>query len=293
MTNGIVIVGGGLAAARVATAFRKAGGQGAVTMLSADTDPPYNRPPLSKGFLRGEIEAGDVFVEPAERYAELGIDLRLESEVTAVDTKARTVTLAGGDALPYERLVLASGSLPRALGTPGEDLDGVHRYRTLARCALGARGGRVGLERARDRRRLHRHGDDRVAAAPRAGGHADRPRRQPLRLAPGARRSRSRSSASTASAESRSSSATRWPSSAASGGKLTGAVTDAGPRDRGRARDRRRRRAALHGLPRRLRRRARARARCSSTSASRPTSRASGPSATSRTSTTPSSAIAG
>ena len=132
MTNGIVIVGGGLAAARVATAFRGAGGNGPVTILSADTQLPYNRPPLSKGFLRGEIEAGDVFVEPEAAYAESAIDVRLGSTVTGIDPRERTVALADGDSVPYDRLVLASGSLPRALGTPGETLDGVHTYRTLA-----------------------------------------------------------------------------------------------------------------------------------------------------------------
>ena len=132
MTNRIVIVGGGLAAARVAKAFREAGGTGAVTMLSDDTSPPYNRPPLSKGFLRGEIEADAVFVEPEATYAELDIDLRLGSEVAKLDERERTVTLADGSRLPYDRLVLASGSRPRSLGTPGEELAGVHRYRTLA-----------------------------------------------------------------------------------------------------------------------------------------------------------------
>ena len=132
MTNGIVIVGGGLAAARVATAFRGAGGNGPVTILSADTQLPYNRPPLSKGFLRGEIEAGDVFVETETAYAESAIDVRLGSTVTGIDPRERTVALADGDSVPYDRLVLASGSLPRALGTPGETLDGVHTYRTLA-----------------------------------------------------------------------------------------------------------------------------------------------------------------
>ena len=132
MTNRIVIVGGGLAAARVAKAFRKAGGEGPVTMLSADTDPPYNRPPLSKGFLRGELEAGDAFVEPEGAYADLGVELRLGCEVTHVDSAKQTVSLADGSTLPYDRLVLASGSLPRSLGTPGEELEGVHRYRTLA-----------------------------------------------------------------------------------------------------------------------------------------------------------------
>jgi 3-phenylpropionate/trans-cinnamate dioxygenase ferredoxin reductase subunit len=131
MTDRIVIVGGGLAAARVARAFRDAGGDGQVTILSADTDPPYNRPPLSKGFLRGEIEADAVFVEPETTYAELDIDLRLGCTVTGVQPAEGTVALADGSSLPYDRLVLASGSLPRALGTPGETLEGVHTYRTL------------------------------------------------------------------------------------------------------------------------------------------------------------------
>jgi 3-phenylpropionate/trans-cinnamate dioxygenase ferredoxin reductase subunit len=131
MTDRIVIVGGGLAAARVARAYRDAGGESSVTILSADSAPPYNRPPLSKGFLRGEMEADAVFVEPEEAYAELNVDLRLGVTVTAVRPGDHTVSLADGNELPYDRLVLASGSIPRALGTPGEELAGVHTYRTL------------------------------------------------------------------------------------------------------------------------------------------------------------------
>ena len=131
MIDRIVIVGGGLAAARVARAFRDAGGEGSVTILSADTDPPYNRPPLSKGFLRGEMEADAVFVEPEETYAELNIELRLGCEVTGLTPGDQTVSLADGGSQPYDRLVLASGSLPRSLGAPGETLAGVHTYRTL------------------------------------------------------------------------------------------------------------------------------------------------------------------
>jgi 3-phenylpropionate/trans-cinnamate dioxygenase ferredoxin reductase subunit len=165
MTNGIVIVGGGLAAARVATAFRQANGAGPVTLLSADTHPPYNRPPLSKGFLRGEIEADATFVEPEAAYAAVDVELRLGVEVTGVEPRGRTVSLAGGGTLPYDRLVLASGSLPRALGTPGETLQGVHTYRTLddaqavrsaagsAASALVIGGGFIGMETTASLRR--------------------------------------------------------------------------------------------------------------------------------------------
>ena len=131
MSDRIVIVGGGLAAARVVRAYREAGGSAPVTMLSADTRLPYHRPPLSKGFLRGEIETEAVFVEPAGAYAELDIDVRLGTEVTAVDTHAKQVTLADGAAVEYGRLVLASGSLPRSLDVPGGQLAGIHGYRTL------------------------------------------------------------------------------------------------------------------------------------------------------------------
>jgi NTE family protein len=165
MTDRIVIVGGGLAAARVAYAYRDAGGEGPVTILSADTDPPYNRPPLSKGFLRGEIEADAVLVEPEATYGERNIDLQLGCTVTGVRPGERSVSLADGSSLPYDRLVLASGSLPRALGTPGEELAGVHAYRTLrdatavrsaaesASSALVVGGGFIGMETTASLRR--------------------------------------------------------------------------------------------------------------------------------------------
>jgi 3-phenylpropionate/trans-cinnamate dioxygenase ferredoxin reductase subunit len=165
MTGGIVIIGGGLAGARVAQAFRKAGGEGPVTILAKEPDPPYNRPPLSKGFLRGELEVGDTLVQPEDDYAAAGIDLRLGVEVTGIDADAKTVALADGSSLPYDRLVLASGSLPRALGIPGEGLAGVSTYRTLADArsvrsaaqsaasALVIGGGFIGMETAASLRR--------------------------------------------------------------------------------------------------------------------------------------------
>ena len=145
--SGIVIVGGGVTAARVVRAYREAGGDASLTILSADEDPPYNRPPLSKGFLRGELEEGDAFAESAAAYDELGVDLRLGTTVTGVDAEARTLALAGGGSVAFDRLVLASGSAPRPLGTPGERLPGVHTYRTLAN-ARAVRGEAEGARRA-------------------------------------------------------------------------------------------------------------------------------------------------
>ena len=88
MSDRIVIVGGGVAAARVSRSYREAGGDGRVTMLSAEASLPYNRPPLSKGLLRGTIEPDAVLVDPAAAYAELEIDIRLEAPVVAVDPSA-------------------------------------------------------------------------------------------------------------------------------------------------------------------------------------------------------------
>ena len=138
MSDRIVIVGGGVAAARVSRSYREAGGDGRVTMLSAEARLPYNRPPLSKGLLRGTIEPETVLVDPAAAYAELEIGIRLEAPVVAVDPIAGNVVLADGEELGYDRLVLATGSTPRRLGIPGEALEGVFSYRTLDD-ALGVR----------------------------------------------------------------------------------------------------------------------------------------------------------
>ena len=165
MTDRIVIVGGGLAGARTARAYRDAGGEAPVTILSAETAHPYNRPPLSKGFLRGEIEADAVFVEPRATYADLGVDVELGARVTKVDAERRFVTLADGRHAAYGRLVLATGSFPRALGVQGERLDGVHAFRTLAdaeavrtaaekaRSAVVVGAGFIGMETAASLRR--------------------------------------------------------------------------------------------------------------------------------------------
>src|SRR4029078_10934207 len=102
----IVIIGGGRAAASFVDAYREAGGEALITIVSADEAAPYNRPPLSKGVLRGEMEPDGARGHAAEYYADLVVELRLGTRVESIDTGAHTVQLAGGDSLPYGTLVI-------------------------------------------------------------------------------------------------------------------------------------------------------------------------------------------
>ena len=127
----IVVVGGGLAAARVASEYRAAGGEKDVTIVGAEPDPPYNRPPLTKGYLRGEVEREGTFVQALEEWEEAVVELRLETSVDAIHPSEHEIELAGGERLEYGTLVVATGARPRELPIPGADLVGVHSYRTL------------------------------------------------------------------------------------------------------------------------------------------------------------------
>ncbi|HEY5320807.1 MAG TPA: FAD/NAD(P)-binding oxidoreductase [Galbitalea sp.] len=127
----IVIVGASLAGAKAAVALRSEGFTGSITLVGAEKHHPYERPPLSKDYLQGKAERSSVFVKPDEWYTENNVDLRLGTRATGVDATAQTVTLDSGDTLPYDKLLLATGSSPRKLRIPGSDLDGVHYLRTL------------------------------------------------------------------------------------------------------------------------------------------------------------------
>jgi len=131
----IVVVGGGLASARFATEYRAAGGEAPVTILSSEEDPPYHRPPLTKGFLRGEVERDGTYVRPAEEYEDEVVELRLGVRAERIDPEKHAVVLEGGDEVPYATLVLATGARPRPLPLPGADLVGVHTYRFLSDAA--------------------------------------------------------------------------------------------------------------------------------------------------------------
>ena len=142
-----VIVGGALAGAKAAEALRAEGFDGRVVLVGAEPELPYERPPLSKDYLRGESEREKARVHPAGFYEEHGIELRTATTAERIDTAARTVALSDGTELRYDALLLATGAEPRRLGVPGADLGGVHYLRDLADSdALAARlnaGGRV------------------------------------------------------------------------------------------------------------------------------------------------------
>jgi 3-phenylpropionate/trans-cinnamate dioxygenase ferredoxin reductase component len=110
-----VIVGGGLAGGMVAQEFREQGGDGSVLLVAREGHTPYHRPPLTKGYLRGEAGLDEVYMHPQEWWKEQSIELRTGSEVTAIDTTAHTATLSDGDTVEYGRLVLATGADPRTL----------------------------------------------------------------------------------------------------------------------------------------------------------------------------------
>jgi 3-phenylpropionate/trans-cinnamate dioxygenase ferredoxin reductase subunit len=128
----IVIVGAGLAGAKAAQILREEGFGGTVTLLGEESERPYERPPLSKGYLLGQKERDSVYVHPAQWYAEHDVDLRLGTAVTAIDPARHQVELAGGSRLGFSKLLLATGSAPRRLPVPGAGLDGVRYLRRLA-----------------------------------------------------------------------------------------------------------------------------------------------------------------
>jgi 3-phenylpropionate/trans-cinnamate dioxygenase ferredoxin reductase component len=128
---GIVIVGGGLAAATAAETYRTKGGTEPVTILSADVDRPVHRPPLSKEYLRGDETLEKVYVHSKTFYEKNRISLRVQTTVAAIDRVAGQVVLSGGERVGYGTLVLATGARPRTLQVPGADLPGIFYLRSL------------------------------------------------------------------------------------------------------------------------------------------------------------------
>lgn len=127
-----LIVGAGPAGVSAAAALRTLGVSGTIALVSGEVDPPHDRPPLSKAFLRGERSRAQVLLHPPEFYAANRIVLTLGRPALSLDLAARAVVLADGDTIRFGRLLLATGGRPRKLGAPGETTPGVYELRTLA-----------------------------------------------------------------------------------------------------------------------------------------------------------------
>jgi 3-phenylpropionate/trans-cinnamate dioxygenase ferredoxin reductase subunit len=162
----VVVIGAGQAGASVVARLRAKGHAGPITLIGEEPVLPYQRPPLSKGYLLGEMEAERLMLRSAEFYDEQQVALKLGQAVTAIDTGARTVRV-GGEVIGYDELVLTTGSVPRRLPAAiGGDLAGVHVVRTLAdvdaerpeftpgRRLVIVGGGYIGLEAAAVARKL-------------------------------------------------------------------------------------------------------------------------------------------
>jgi 3-phenylpropionate/trans-cinnamate dioxygenase ferredoxin reductase subunit len=144
-----VIVGAGLAGAKAAEALREEGFDGRIVLIGDEAEQPYERPPLSKDYLRGESPREKARVHPDGFYVDNEIELRTGTTVERLELDRRTVVLADGERIGYDRLLLATGAQPRRLAVPGSELDGIHYLRELddadAIAARLERGGRVVL----------------------------------------------------------------------------------------------------------------------------------------------------
>jgi 3-phenylpropionate/trans-cinnamate dioxygenase ferredoxin reductase component len=125
-----VIVGASLAGAKAAETLRAEGFAGPVVLIGAESELPYERPPLSKDYLQGKSPRDKIYVHPEQWYAEHDIELQLGVTVTEIDPAAHRVTVADGSSQPYAKLLMTTGSAPRRLPVPGADLDGVAYLRT-------------------------------------------------------------------------------------------------------------------------------------------------------------------
>jgi 3-phenylpropionate/trans-cinnamate dioxygenase ferredoxin reductase subunit len=132
MSGTFVIVGASLAGGGAAATLREEGFDGRVILIGAEPRPPYERPPLSKEYLRGELSFEGALVQPSGYYDENGIESRFGVRATRVDAAVKMVELEGGERVAYDKLLVATGSRNRRIPVPGLDLDGVYDLRTVA-----------------------------------------------------------------------------------------------------------------------------------------------------------------
>lgn len=179
--NTVVIVGAGHAGGNAAALLRQYGFEGRVVLVGEEPVPPYHRPPLSKTYLKGEADLERLWLKPRQFYDDQRIELKLGASAQALDCAGHTLALSDGTTLHYDKLILATGSTPRALTLPGHDLAGIVALRSLAdadvlreRVKPGERlvvigAGYIGLEAAAAARQLG-HEVTVLEAAPRVLG---------------------------------------------------------------------------------------------------------------------------
>ena len=161
-----VILGGGMVAGYAAKEFVERGIQpGELAIVSADDALPYERPPLSKGYLRGADQESSVFIGDAAFYREHGIEVKLRMPVERIDFEKRLLHLKGGGEWHFEKLLIATGARVRTLDVPGADLDGLFYLRSLDDSRRIRDRANEGEARGRDWRWVHRHGG-RLLACP-------------------------------------------------------------------------------------------------------------------------------
>jgi 3-phenylpropionate/trans-cinnamate dioxygenase ferredoxin reductase subunit len=132
MTDTFIVAGGGLAGAKAVETLREEGFDGRLVLVGDEPDRPYERPPLSKDYLRGDAERETIYVHPEAFYAEHGVELRLGRRAVELDVAQSELVLDNGEWLAYDRLLLATGAEPRRLAIPGAELDGVFYLRSVA-----------------------------------------------------------------------------------------------------------------------------------------------------------------
>jgi len=132
MAQSVVIVGASHAAVQAVDTLRREGHAGPITLVGDEPHLPYNRPPLSKKYLAGELERERLWLRSAQYYQQHRVETQLGVAVTAIDRNARRLRLADGGELSYDKLLLCVGSRPRRLEVPGHELPGIHCLRTIA-----------------------------------------------------------------------------------------------------------------------------------------------------------------
>ncbi|MFL5846856.1 MAG: NAD(P)/FAD-dependent oxidoreductase [Solirubrobacteraceae bacterium] len=127
----VLLIGGGVASAACATQLREEGFGGSILLAGRESDAPYNRPPVSKGYLLGEEDREAALVHPGDWWAENDVDLRTRVSVMKLDTEAKLATLSTKDEITYDKALLATGANVRRLPVDGSDLEGIHYLRAL------------------------------------------------------------------------------------------------------------------------------------------------------------------